>query len=145
MRPTSTRSPGYKNAFEALLLPTNNAIVTRFIRLFDDKEFAARSSAFRQKHLDWLASEIQRVTNSDRYLFARSPRAPAWGTARSTIITRSAILDIIGEGDGAFFIKGGDIAKTVKDRTVDYFNSAVEKPNLPQTYSKRTVKQLSKR
>ena len=140
--PENHPSMRYKNAFERCKIQSESVEIVRYIRLFRQEEFKARSSTIRQKHVSWLRGQAAHIEQAGNYTLYASERAPVWGGARSSIITPEAVLDIVGEGEAALLVRGEALARLIQARTESFLKAARQKSNKPNPFTQGKVPQL---
>jgi len=117
----------YKNRLMNLDLAKVN--VKRYIDLMTTrKEFGGRRRETLSEYLEWLEKQIDRLNSNPNYYLIDCKRAQPWGGSRSSIITHEAFLDIVGEGESGFLVKGEDIAKIILSSSERLFAPANQHP-----------------
>lgn len=104
-------SEDYKNRLVAL--DAAKVKVTRYIALFDSKPNPPRKKETVKRYLAWMDKQMAMLASHSHYTLVNSPRAQPWGGSRSSIITSRAYLDIVGEGEAGFLVRGEEIARTL--------------------------------
>ncbi len=105
--------------------------VVRYISLMDPKDFKRRGSQTKEDYLKWLEKQINLIERNPQYHLLNCPRAPGWGSSRSSIFTARALLDIVGNGISAVLIRGDQVAQDLKNSSKELFEEkAVVKPFL---------------
>lgn len=87
----------------------------RYIRLLTLDEIRERSSSTQRQYLMWLENQLSTLEENSAYQLVDAIKAPQWGTNTARIITRSHIMDIIGNGLSALVITDDIIAKRVSN------------------------------
>jgi len=139
-------SPVHRYKQALLDLSVQNVRVTRYITLFREDEFSYKSDETKAKYPQWLAQQIDRLRGNSNYTLIDSPRAVPWGGSRSTIITKTAFLDIVGQGDSGFLIRDEELARILFENSDRLIRAA----NRDQTKyygggDQETVEELLKR
>lgn len=115
----------------------------RYVRLFDDKNFLGRSPGIRDAYLIWLEGQISLLTRSPLHVLYNARRAPRWKAIRSSVASDTTFVDILGDGESGFAIRGEQFAKSQKRNSKDYINDTTggRKPIIA-IYRQQTVDQL---
>lgn len=123
---------GFRDAFYNALV--DNVKVNRYIQLADKATFADRGANQREEYLKWLANQIGLLESHRSYTLLNSRRGSPFGSTRSTIVTDKGFLDIIGQGNeiSGVLVNGAEIAKLIRDRTIEFLKAAKVKENRPQ-------------
>lgn len=103
--------------YNSKLTQMQNAGVSlrRYIALMKkDSSPPYRKEKTQQEYVGWLAKQIEIVRTNPKYVLVDCPRAQPWGGSRSSIITRKAFLDMVGDGESGFLIKGERIADVLR-------------------------------
>lgn len=117
----------YKNKLRNLDLA--KVAVKRYVDLMTtQREFVGRRRETLSEYLEWLEKQIDRLRSNPKYTLIDCKRAQPWGGSRSSIITHKAFLDIIGEGESGFLVKGDDIASTIRESSERLFEPANKHP-----------------
>jgi hypothetical protein len=95
----------------------------RYVRLFDDKNFLGRSPEIREAYLIWLKEQIALMKRSPLYVLINARRAPRWKAIRSSIISNSSFIDILGDGESGFIVHGADFSSTQRANAQKYIDS----------------------
>jgi hypothetical protein len=119
-----TISPAEEYNTRLLNLDGAKVPVKRYIALIKPKDFNSRRPETRKQYLQWLRKQIGLLKDNSKYVLVDCGRAQPWGGSRSSIITSGAFLDIVGEGDSGFLIKGEEIATTLKESSEKLFSMA---------------------
>lgn len=120
---------------------TSNQIhVVRYICLLEEHDFLRRGEETRNDYLRWLEKQISNAERNPNYYVYHCPRAPIWGSSRSSIITERAFVDIVGNGHSGILIRGDQIAQELKKASIDLFNNAAVKPVLQTAVMLRKTK-----
>lgn len=98
--------------------------IDRYIHLFTPIEYTGRGPGFQKKYLEWIDRQINTLRENPRYRLWTTPRAGAWGGSRSSIVTRRVVLDIVGDGEGGFIVQSTDVAATLRQATIKFFEDA---------------------
>jgi hypothetical protein len=123
---TDTPLSKYRSAMARL---TNSSVVaTRYISLLDRTDFKRRGENTRADYIKWIEKQITLVERNPNYSLYHCPRAPNWGSSRSSIFTAKALLDIVGNGEGGILIRGEQVAQNLAESTKQLFeiNAAVK-------------------
>ncbi len=117
----------YRSAMARL---SNSSVhATRYISLLDPIDYGKRGETTRADYLKWIEKQITLVERNPNYSLWNCPRAPSWGSSRSSIFTAKVLLDIVGNGESGILIRGEQVAQNLAKRTRDLFEiSAVVKP-----------------
>lgn len=108
-----------RNAAEAA-----DVIFHRYVRLFDDKNFRGRSFEIRRAYLVWLKEQISTIERYKSYVLMNARRAPRWKAIRSNIIAYDTYIDILGDGEAGFVIKGRAFAQAQIRNSNNYIRKA---------------------
>ena len=95
----------------------------RYVRLFDDKNFLGRSPEIREAYLIWLKEQIALMKRSPLYVLINARRAPRWKAIRSSIISNSSFIDVLGDGESGFIVHGADFSSTQRANAQKYIDS----------------------
>jgi hypothetical protein len=109
--------------------------VDRYISLLEPLDYKRRAPETRAEYMRWLEKQMSLVGNP-RYRLLNCPRAPTWGSSRSSIFTARAVLDIVGNGQTGILIRGDEVAQDLKNSSRELFERAVVRPIL---YDKPTL------
>ena len=126
----NTVSPAADYVSKLTLLDVKRIQVTRYISLFTKEELSQRKQPTKNNYLKWVDKQIGRLNGNPNYVIVDCPRAQPWGGSRSSIITHSAFMDIVGQGDCGFLIKDEEVARTIRERT----EKLLEDANRRETY-----------
>jgi hypothetical protein len=132
----------YDTAVNELKNPDSKVRVSRFIRLLDDVAFTSREGKTRAAYLAWLEYQVAYLKANANYTLYDTRRAPEWGGPRSSIITRTAMLDIIGDGRAGVLLVSARIPGMVFDESKKHFWAAGLDANKPHPYSCETASLL---
>jgi len=117
----------YRSAMARLSNSTCHA--TRYISLLEPSDFKRRGEDTRVHYLKWIDKQITLVERNPNYSLYNCPRAPSWGSSRSSIYTARALLDIVGEGEVGNLIQGEQLAQELAKGKKRLFEiNAVVKP-----------------
>jgi hypothetical protein len=123
---TETPLAGYRTAMARLGSETIQ--VVRYISLLEPMDFKRRGVETRAEYIKWLEKQVQLVERNPHYLLLNCPRAPSWGSSRSSIFTARALLDIVGNGQTGILIRGDQVAKDLKNSSKELFEKAAVQP-----------------
>jgi hypothetical protein len=114
--------------YNAKLLQLQNAGVPirRYVALITTSE--GRKPATLQRYLGWLDNQLKLLADNPRYILIDCYRAQPWGGSRSSILTRKAFLDIVGDGESGFLVKGDRIAEILYQSTINLLASSNQTP-----------------
>jgi hypothetical protein len=117
----------YRSAMARL---SNGAInATRYISLLEPDDYQRRGEKTRAEYVKWIEKQITLVERNPQYVLYNCPRAPTWGSSRSSIFTAKALLDIVGNGESGILIRGEQVAQDLTKSTRQLFEiSAIVKP-----------------
>lgn len=87
----------------------------RYVSLFTPIEIRERSDPVQIQYLKWLNRQYQLLDDDDRYQLIHVVRAPQWGTNMARIITKSAVMEITGNGRAAIVITDAHIAERIRE------------------------------
>jgi len=99
-----------------------NVRFDRYVRLFDDKNFLGRSPEIRNAYLVWLGGQISLLTRSPLHTLYNARRAPRWKAIRSSVASETSFVDILGDGESGFVIRGDQFAKSQRRNSREYIN-----------------------
>jgi hypothetical protein len=115
----------------------------RYVRLFDEKNFLGRSKEIRVAYLHWLEDQISLLTRSNLHTLFNARRAPRWKAIRSSITSGTTFIDILGDGESGFVIKGGNFALAQRRNSDRYINSgSAGRKAILSRFSQRNVADL---
>jgi hypothetical protein len=87
--------------------------VRRYVVLIKSPDFSSRRVKTLEEYSAWLGKQLDLLKENSGYLLVDCYRSQPWGGARSSIITKNGFLDMIGDGESAFLIKGERIAEVL--------------------------------
>lgn len=119
----ATQTPYDRFMFARKQAEDAGVIFQRYVRLFDDKNFMGRSPEIRDGYLVWLQEQIDLMKRSPLYQLTNARRAPRWKAIRSSIITDSFFIDVLGDGESGFVMKGRDFCRSQQRNAEAYINS----------------------
>lgn len=93
---------------------SDNLRMRRYIRLPTAEELSGRSSFLARDYLDWHMKEFYRLKRDENYVITDALRAPEWRSGVSTILTRRAILFVVGKGEAALLVQDDRIAELIR-------------------------------
>lgn len=109
----------------------NDAVeVTRYISLLDKSDYHKRIPATQAAYKKWLIKQISLLEVNPNYTFYDCPRAPKWGSSRSSIFTQRALLDVVGNGQSGVLIRGEQVAQELLEGSKELFEDAGVKPSV---------------
>lgn len=109
----------------------NDAIqTTRYISLLDISDYQRRIPKTKSAYKAWISKQIGLLEGNPRYTFYDSPRAPKWGSSRSSIFTKQSLLDVVGNGVTGVLVRGDQVAQELLKGSQDLFESAGVKPSV---------------
>src|SRR6266404_4556727 len=109
----------------------NDAVrTTRYISLLDTSDYQRRLPKTQVAYKAWIAKQINLLEGNPRYTFYDSPRAPKWGSSRSSIFTKRALLDVVGNGLTGVLVRGDQVAQELLKGSKDLFETAGIKPSV---------------
>ena len=126
----------FRQAFTELLTSADPVDIKRYIHLFTPDYFKGRSQEIRSEYLNWLETQANNLEACSSYILVDAKRAADWGSTKSSIITTKGFIDVIGRGEGGILVKGEDIARLVKARTVEMVTAYLTEQNKPVQYSR---------
>ncbi|MCU1268546.1 MAG: hypothetical protein JWM21_4864 [Acidobacteria bacterium] len=89
--------------------------IKRYIALIKETDSPPeRRKQTEKEYVNWLTKQIEILSKNPKYTLIDCPRGQPWGGSRSSIITRKAFLDMVGDGDSGFLIKGERIAEVLQ-------------------------------
>lgn len=103
---------------------------TRYISLLDVADYQRRIPKTQSAYKAWIAKQIGLLEGNPRYIFYDSPRAPKWGSSRSSIFTKRALLDVVGNGLTGVLVRGDQVAQELLRGSQDLFETAGVKPSV---------------
>ena len=104
--------------------------VTRYISLLDKQDYQKRVNQTQEAYKRWLMKQISLLEANPNYTFYDCPRAPKWGSSRSSIFTRLALLDVIGNGHSGILVRGDQVAQELLKGSRELFETAGVKPSV---------------
>lgn len=104
-------------------LHMNGIKTTLYISLLTKEDFSKKPPATKDKYLKWLQQQIKQLERNPNYVLFDCPSAPAWGDNRSSILSYTAFLDIIGEASSCILIKDEEAARIIKENFLKTFDS----------------------
>jgi hypothetical protein len=117
-------SSGFEKFVAARSMAENEGIqFHRYVRLFDDKSFPNRSPEIRRGYLLWLEEQVRLMKRSPLYVLVNARRAPRWKAIRSSIISETDFVDILGDGESGVLIAGQTFAATQRRNATRFINS----------------------
>ena len=102
------------------LTQMQNAGVTirRYVSLIKPTDSPpARRATTQYEYVDWLNKQIEILESNPKYILIDCHRAQPWGGSRSSIVTNKALLDLVGDGESGFLIKGERICELLNARS----------------------------
>lgn len=110
-------------AYQSSIQSAKNDQITmvRYISLLDDEDFKRRIHQTQTDYLRWLDKQITNLEGNRNYTFWDCPRAPKWGSSRSSIFTERALLDVIGNGQTGVLIRGDQISNALLKGSTELF------------------------
>lgn len=102
--------------------------VVRYISLLEPSDYKRRGEQTRDAYIKWLEKQISLIERNPQYLLFDCPRAPSWGSSRSSIFTARALLDIVGNGQTGILIRGDQVAQDLKNSSKELFEQAAVQP-----------------
>jgi hypothetical protein len=129
----------YQNALEDL--KNGDVKITRFVWLLDDGRFQLREPKTRESYLKWLQYQVAHLKVNPNYTLYDARRAPEWGGPRSSILTTSRQLDILGDGRVGLLVISARIPDVFRHASTKYFWEAGPN-NKPQSYTTDNVNKL---
>lgn len=115
--------------------------ITRYISLLDKGDYQRRIPKTQAAYRSWLTKQIALLEGNPHYSFYDSPRAPKWGSSRSSMITQRALLDVVGNGLSGVLIRGDQVAEEILKGSKNLFETAGVKPSV---YKSTRLKILSR-
>jgi hypothetical protein len=109
-------------------MTSNYVRVIRYISLLQTGDYARRSPQTKADYKKWLRKQISLLERNPNYYLFDCPRAPMWGSSRSSIISDNAVLDVVGSGQSGVLIRGHQVARVLKESSEDLFRKAAVKP-----------------
>lgn len=108
----------------------SNAIsAVRYISLLEPSDYKRRGPGTRADYVKWIEKQITLIERDPHYYLYNCPRAPSWGSSRSSIFTARALLDIVGNGESGILIRGEQVAQDLAKSTKELFETrAIVKP-----------------
>ena len=104
----------------ALARLASNAIhAVRYISLLEPSDYKRRGPGTRADYVKWIEKQITLVERNPHYFLYNCPRAPSWGSSRSSVFTVRALLDIVGNGESGILIRGEQVAQDLAKSTKD--------------------------
>lgn len=85
--------------------------VTRYISLLEPSDQRLRWPNRQDEYKSWINKQIVLLEQNSGYELFDCPRAPSWGSTRSSIITARALLDVVGNGQSGVLIRGDEVAQ----------------------------------
>lgn len=117
----------------------------RYVRLFDEKNFMGRSPGIRYAYLVWLQGQISLLTRSPLHTLYNARRAPRWKAIRSSVASDTTFVDILGDGESGFAIRGEQFAKSQKRNSKEYINDPTGgRDPIIAIYRQQTVDELKR-
>lgn len=111
-------------------LKNDEVKTTRYISLLDISDYRRRIRRTQSAYKAWIAKQIGLLEGNPRYTFYDSPRAPKWGSSRSSIFTKRALLDVVGNGVTGVLVRGDQVAQELLKGSQDLFETAGVKPSV---------------
>src|ERR1041385_4534892 len=110
-------------------LKNDNVPTTRYISLLDVPDYKRRLPKTKAAYKAWLKKQIDLLDGNTHYTFYDSPRAPKWGSSRSTIFTKRSMLDVVCNGVTGVLVRGDQVARELLKGSKDLFENAGVKPS----------------
>lgn len=127
--PTDDRESAVTSYQSAIARLRNQGVqTTRYISLLDSADYQRRVQRTKSAYKHWIAKQIALLEGNPRYTFYDSPRAPKWGSSRSSIFTKQALLDVVGTGLSGVLVRGEQVAQELLRGSQDLFETAGIKP-----------------
>jgi hypothetical protein len=111
-------------------LKNDEVKTTRYISLLDVSDYRRRIRKTQSAYKAWISKQIGLLEGNPRYTFYDSPRAPKWGSSRSSIFTKRALLDVVGNGITGMLVRGDQVAQELLKGSRDLFETAGVKPSV---------------
>lgn len=108
----------YANAIR--LLQENGIAIKRYVRLFEDPSFKRRQPLIREKYLKWIKGQVDLINGNANYVLIDARRAPRFQALRNFVITPDTYIDILGDGDHGYRIKGQSFASDQLGSALSY-------------------------
>ncbi len=102
--------------------------VERYICLLAPEDFRQRGLNTKKGYLKWIESQMRLLEDKSNYAFFHCPRAQSWGSSRSTIVSTSGMVDIIGNGDMGIQLTGSYVGAAIQEAFRELFRKSPIKP-----------------
>ncbi|HJP91774.1 MAG TPA: hypothetical protein VJ875_07445 [Pyrinomonadaceae bacterium] len=113
-------------------LKNDGIAISRYISLLDKSDYQRRIPQTRAAYKRWILKQIALLDGNPQYTFYDTPRAPKWGSSRSSIFSYRALLDVIGNGQSGVLVRGDRVAQELLKGSKDLFENAGIKPSVYQ-------------
>jgi len=115
--------------------------LTRYISLLEPSDQRLRWPNRQDEYKSWITKQIVLLEQNPGYELFDCPRAPSWGSTRSSIITARALLDVVGNGQSGVLIRGDEVAQDMLKSSREILKTAHVPPLLRDAQSLRTYLQ----
>lgn len=112
--------------------------VTRYISLLEPTDQRLRWPNRQDEYKSWISKQIVLLEQNSGYELFDCPRAPSWGSTRSSIITARALLDVVGKGQSGVLIRGDEVAQDMLTSSIELLKTAHVVPLFRDAHSLRT-------
>jgi hypothetical protein len=117
----------YRTAMARLASDTVHCV--RYISLLEVSDYRRRGSITKEDYVKWIEKQIGLVERNPHYFLYNCPRAPSWGSSRSSIFTARAMLDVVGNGESGILIRGDQVSQDIARSSKELFEErALVKP-----------------
>lgn len=109
-------------------MQTAGVSVIRYVALIKSTDPPpARRSSTQLEYVDWLNKQIEILENNANYILVDCHRAQPWGGSRSSIVTKKSFLDLVGDGESGFLIKGERVTELLTASSKKLLDGARQK------------------
>ena len=133
----------FGNSYYTIFQQASDKEVRRYIRLFLEDEITGRTKDFKVRYENWLDAQATFIRTMSNYALIDTPRAPAWGAPKSTMILGTVMAEIFftpaGPTGGIILVSNKIVPATQKKLIDEYVNAPDVKPEPMHLYTKGNI------